>query len=124
MIYFKSLGPPLNLTATLLGNGLVQLSWIPSNGEQDVSVFNYVVQIKNGNGTLDQNITVRSSQLIISSTDPCHLSEAILIPLCQSIAPMTSALRLQIPGGSYIFDLTITKTYIIKRGCGGREEKQ
>ena len=104
MIYFKSLGPPLNLTATLLGNGLVQLSWIPSNGEHDISVFNYLVQITDGNGILDQYITVRSSQFIISSTDPCHLYEAMLIPLCQSIAPMTSALRLQIPGGSYIFD--------------------
>ena len=46
------LGPPLNLTATLTGNSLVQLSWIPSNGGLNGSFLDYVVLVKDGNGAV------------------------------------------------------------------------
>ena len=85
----------MNLTATLLGNHLVKLSWIPSN--ENSSFFDYLVLIKGGNGTVNHNETVTDLQLIINTTDPCDYCEAAVIPLCQGIVPLTS--RLQIPGG-------------------------
>ena len=48
-----SLGPPLNMTATLIGNSLIQLSWIPSNGRWIGSFLDYIVQVKDGMGTMD-----------------------------------------------------------------------
>ncbi|KAL5502782.1 hypothetical protein EMCRGX_G009604, partial [Ephydatia muelleri] len=96
--------PPENLTATLIGNSQIQLSWIRS------SFFDYLVLFKDGNGTVNHNETARNSQLIINITDPCIQNEASLIPLCQGIVPITSIKRLQIPG---VPPATVSKDSIV-----------
>ena len=95
--HYNALGPPLNMTATMINNSFVQLSWITLSGGQ--TFFEYIVLIKDGNGAVNHNETVRSSQLIIHITDPCGY-EATVIPMCQGIVPMKSIGRLQIPGGT------------------------
>ena len=91
----------MNLAAMLISNGLVHLAWSVSNGGQTSSfLLDYIVLIKDGNGTIKCNTTVRnSSQLIISLADSCGRYEATVTPLCQGIVPMASIERLEIPGG-------------------------
>ena len=96
-----SLGPPLNLTATLIGNSLIQLSWIPSNGGWIGSFLDYTVLVKDGNGVVVHNETVRVSQLIINtSSDPCSQYYATVAPVCQGTVSVASIGGSQIPGGN------------------------
>eukprot|EP00731_Ephydatia_muelleri_P006690 Em0003g938a len=55
--FLRVQGPPLNLTATLIGNSLIQLSWIPSNGGWIGSFMDYIVLVKDGNGVVVHNET-------------------------------------------------------------------
>ena len=101
LIIFIPLDPLINLTASI-NNGIVLLSWIPSAGEQVHSFLPYGVQIRNGNGALVYNTTVRAPQLIINTPDPCDLYEATVVPLCQSTAPIAAVAAIQIPGGKFM----------------------
>ena len=96
---FISLGPPINLTANLIANGFIQLSWVASPGEQVHLYLPYGVQIRNGSRALVYNTTVREPQLIINTPDPCDLYKATVVPLCQSTAPIAAVAAIQIPGG-------------------------
>ena len=95
-----SLGLPLNVTATLIGNGLIQLSWIPSNGGWIGSFLDCIVLVKDGNGVVVHNETVRNSQLIINTSDPCSQYYATVAPVCQGTVSVASIGGSQIPGGN------------------------
>ena len=94
------LGPPHNLTATLIGNSLIQLSWIPSNGGWIGTFLDYTVLVKDGNGVVVHNGTVRNSQLIINTSDPCSQYYATVAPVCQGTVSVASIGGSQIPGGN------------------------
>ena len=95
-----SLGRPQNLTATLIGNSLFQLSWIPSNGGWIGSFLDYIVLVVDGNGVVVHNETVRNSQLIINTPDPCSQYYATVAPVCQGTVSVASIGGSQIPGGN------------------------
>ena len=98
-----TLGPPQNLTATLIGNSLIQLSWIPSNGGWIGSFLDYIVQVKDGNGIVVHNETVRNSQLIINTSGPCSQYYATVAPVCQGTVSVASIGGSQIPGGNVTY---------------------
>ena len=91
----------MNLTATLIGSGLIQLSWITSNGRQIGSFFEYIVLVKDGNGAVSYNETVRNSQLIINTSDSCSQYYATVAPLCKGTGAVASIGESQMPGGNY-----------------------
>eukprot|EP00731_Ephydatia_muelleri_P006616 Em0003g864a len=60
--------PPENLTATLIYNSLIQLSWIPSNGRQIGSFLDYIVLVMDGSGFVVHNETGTVSVASIGGT--------------------------------------------------------
>ena len=90
-----SSGPALNLTATLIRSGLIQLSWTPSNEGQIGLFLNCVVLVTDGNGAIAYNETVKYSQFIIN---PCSQYNATVAP--QGTVPVASIGGSQIPGGN------------------------
>eukprot|EP00731_Ephydatia_muelleri_P006613 Em0003g861a len=98
--FLRVQGPPQNLTATLIGNSLFQLSWIPSNGGWIGSFLDYIVLVVDGNGVIVHNETVRNSQLIINTSDPCSQYYATVAPVCQGTVSVASIGGSQIPGVS------------------------
>ena len=70
----------------------------------------YVVLVKDGNGIVAYNETVRNSQLIINTSDPCSQYYATVAPVCQGTVPVASIGGSQIPGGNIVS---------IKMGVGG-----
>ena len=95
-----SLGPPENLTATLIYNSFIQLSWIPSNGRQIGSFLDYIVLVMDGSGFVVHNETVRNSQLIINTSDPCSQYYATVAPVCQGTVSVAAIGGSRIPGGN------------------------
>ncbi|KAL5502770.1 hypothetical protein EMCRGX_G009591 [Ephydatia muelleri] len=98
--FLRVQGPPLNVTATLMGNGLIKLCWIPSNGGWIGSFLDYIVLVKDGNGVVVHNERVRNSQLMISTSDPCSQYYATVAPVCQGTVSVASIGGSQIPGVS------------------------
>ncbi|KAL5502771.1 hypothetical protein EMCRGX_G009592 [Ephydatia muelleri] len=96
--FLRVQGPPLNVTATLIGNSLIQLSWFPSNGGWIGSFLDYIVLVKDGNGVVVHNERVRNSQLIINTSDPCSQYYATVAPACQGTVSVASIGGSQIPG--------------------------
>ena len=91
----------MNLTATLIiGSGVIQFSWTPSNGGQIGSFLDYVVLIEDGNGAVAYNDTVKNSQLIINTLDPCGQYYATVAPVCQGTVSVASLGGLIISGGT------------------------
>ena len=114
-----SLGPPLNVTATLIGNSLIQLSWFPSNGGWIGSFLDYIVLVKDGNGVVVHNERVRNSQLIINTSDPCSQYYATVAPVCQGTVSVASIGGSQIPGGNIASNCGAH----VGRGAGGGRDK-
>ncbi|KAL5502951.1 hypothetical protein EMCRGX_G009813 [Ephydatia muelleri] len=92
-------GPPLNLTATLIGGGLMKFSWIQSTEIRIGSFLDYLVLVKDGNRVVVHNETVRNSQLIINTSDPCGQYIVSVAPVCQGTVSVASIVGSQIPGG-------------------------
>ncbi|KAL5502847.1 hypothetical protein EMCRGX_G009683 [Ephydatia muelleri] len=88
--FLRVQGPPENLTATLIYNSFIQLSWIPSNGRQIGSFLDYIVLVMDGSGFVVHNETVRNSQLIINTSDPCSQYYATVAPVCQGTVSVAS----------------------------------
>ena len=114
-----SLGPPLNVTATLIRNSLIQLSWFPSNGGWIASFPDYIVLVKDGNGVVVHNERVRNSQLIINTSDPCSQYYATVAPVCQGTVSVASIGGSQIPGGNIASNWGAH----VGRGAGGGRDK-
>ena len=91
----------MNLTATLISSGFIQLSWLPSNRGETAPLLNYVVLVMDGNGIVVRNETVRNSQLIINTSDPCSQYDATVAPVCHGTVPVASVGGSQIPVGNW-----------------------
>ncbi|KAL5479785.1 hypothetical protein EMCRGX_G023363 [Ephydatia muelleri] len=73
---------PSNLTIIEHNATFVKLAWVPPSAFQSPSLSTYTVVVKRGNGTLVYNETVRESQLVVPTPDPCDYYEATVSSQC------------------------------------------
>ena len=73
---------PSNLTIIEHNATFVKLAWVPPSDFQSPSLSTYTVVVKRGNGTLVYNETVRESQLVVPTPDPCDYYEATVSSQC------------------------------------------
>ena len=66
------------------------------------------------------NGTVRNSQLIINTSDPCSQYYATVAPVCQGTVPVASIGGSQIPGGNIaLFKLEVGGNVLCMVGSNG-----
>lgn len=76
------LGPPTNLTIIEHNFTFLKLAWEPPSAFQFPSLLTYTIMVKSGNGTLVRNETMKESQLVVTTPDPCDPYEATIYSMC------------------------------------------
>ncbi|KAL5479787.1 hypothetical protein EMCRGX_G023365 [Ephydatia muelleri] len=107
--------PPSNLTIIEHNATFMKLAWVPPSVFQSSSLSTYTVVVKRGNGTLVYNETVRESQLVVPTPDPCDYYEATVI---LQYGAACCEITIQLIGDTYaILDITVNTSSIAGLVC-------
>eukprot|EP00731_Ephydatia_muelleri_P033777 Em0037g41a len=108
---------PSNLTIIEHNATFVKLAWVPPSAFQSPSLSTYTVVVKRGNGTLVYNETVRESQLVVPTPDPCDYYEATVSSQC-GLAKSSIGNAIKLIGDTYvILDITVNTSSIAGLVC-------
>lgn len=95
------LGPPTNLSIIERNAISIKLAWEPPSAFQSPSLLSYTVVVKSRNGTLVYNETVKESQLVVTTPDPCDHYDATVSSQC-GVAKNSSGNSIQLIGGEKV----------------------